>query len=107
MAVAAAPRRPHGNEDDFGVGDRFRQAGGERQPACSDVSANKLRQTRFVDRNLAALQPGDLGSILVDAHHVVAEVSKTDAGNETYIAGTNNRNLHARYSALPNIVILA
>src|SRR5215207_11189598 len=47
--------------------------GGEAQPARSKVVAQHLPQARFVERDAARCELGDLAFIDIDADHVVPE----------------------------------
>ncbi len=64
------------------------------EPTAAHVAFNKLAQPGLEDRNLAAVERCDLGGILVDADHVMAEIGETGAGNKPNIAGADHRHMH-------------
>jgi hypothetical protein len=47
---------------------------GEFEPAGALVDGDQIVQPRLVDRHLATFERGDLGPVLVDTGHLVAEV---------------------------------
>src|SRR3546814_4572758 len=68
--------------------------GGERQPSGLHVALDQALQPGLEDRDLARLQPLDLGGVLVDAADVDAELGETCAGDEADIAGADHGNAH-------------
>jgi len=94
MAVAAARRRAHSDENRVGGRDRAGQIGAEFETASARVGGDQVVQPGLVDRHLAALERGDLGLILVDTGHFVAEVGEAGPGNEADIAGADHGNAH-------------
>ena len=64
------------------------------QAAGGDVAADQQIQAGFVDGDLARLQHGDLGRVVVHAENVVAFFSKTSAGDEAYITGADDGEFH-------------
>jgi hypothetical protein len=71
--------------------------------ACSSASAiyrsrnagdavlgDQLGQAGLVDRDLAVLQPLDLGCVDVDAPHLVVQLGKAGRGDEADVAGTDD-----------------
>ena len=74
--------------------DRLTRLGGEAQPAVAHIIRHQGVQAGFIDRNAAVLQARDLGLVLVDAHHAVAEVGETGARDEAHIAGSDHRHAH-------------
>ena len=97
-AAAAARRRADGDEHRIGGADRLGPVQGERQPAALHIGRHQIVQTRLEDRDLAALQPLDLGRILVDAGHLMAEVGETGPRDQAHIAGSDHRYAHGRSS---------
>ena len=86
MAIATAGRRAHGDEDRVRIVDGRAKVVAEGQAIGANVVGDQLVEARFVDWHLACSQTGDLGRILVDAHHVMAELCKAGAGDEPDIA---------------------
>ena len=93
VAVAAPRRRADGDHHRVGLGDAA-CLGGEMQPALAHVGFDQLGQAGLEDRNLAAVKRRDLGRILVDAGHVMAEIGKASAGHEADIAGADHGHTH-------------
>ena len=93
MAVAAPRRRAHGDEHRARTIECFRKVGSEGKPSRLDVARDQLIESWFVDRHLSGLEPVDLGCILVDADHVVSEIGKACAGNQSDIARSHHCNL--------------
>jgi hypothetical protein len=54
-----------------------------------------LGQAGLVDRALTLAEAGDLLGILVDRGDIVAALGKANGGDETDVATTNDRDLHA------------
>ena len=98
VAVTAARRRAHRDEHRIGGFHRAGEIVGEFEPARARIGGNQVGQPRLVDRHLTARQRGNLGRILVDAGHVVAEIGKAGPGNEADIAGADHGNAHQIYS---------
>src|SRR5262249_19675738 len=86
--------RPHRDEHQRGVGQPLGQTGGEPEPAVAGIAVNQLRETRLVDRDPTLLEPGDLLHYLVYADDVVSAFGQTGAGDQTYVARSNDRNFH-------------
>src|SRR6185437_2455866 len=89
MAVAAPGRRADGNEDGVRLRHGIDQPRAELQPAGPHVVGDEAVETRLVDRDLAAPQPGDLFGILVDADDIVTELREARARYEADIAGAD------------------
>ena len=70
------------------------QVGGEGQAALAHVLGDELGQARLEDRDLAPVERLDLGRVLVDAAHVVAEIRKAGAGDQAHIARSDHRDTH-------------
>ena len=66
----------------------------KRQPAGRGVGGDDLLEAGLVDRHLAALEPGDLARVLVDAGDLDAEFGKAGAGDEPDITRADHRNAH-------------
>ena len=64
MAVAAARRRAHGDEDRIRALHRAVEVGREGEPAGMDVVLHQLVEPRLEDRHRAGLQAVDLGASL-------------------------------------------
>jgi hypothetical protein len=79
MAVAAPRRRADRDEHRVGLGHRAGQVGGELQSAGLHIGGHQRVEAGLEDRDLAALQGGDLVAVLVDAGDVVAEIRKAGA----------------------------
>ncbi len=94
MAVAAAAWGADRDKDRLRAGDAFGEVGGEAQPSGVDVAGNQLVEPGLVDRHHALAQPGDLGLVLVDADHFVAEIGKAGARNQPDIARAYHCDLH-------------
>ena len=76
MAVAATRRRADGNKDRVRAGDPSLQVGGERQASGLDVGRDQLVQPRLEYGHAPGFERLDLGPVLVDADHVMAEVGQ-------------------------------
>jgi hypothetical protein len=68
--------------------------GRELQAAGSQVLLQQLRESRFVDRRLTALESLDLAFVDVDAQHVVANFREAGPSDETHVTGPENRETH-------------
>ena len=58
------------------------------------MSGDDLLESRLEDRDLAGLEPLDLGRIDVDADHVVADFGEAGAGDQADVAGAEYRDAH-------------
>src|SRR6185437_1595233 len=94
VAVAAPRRRADGDEHRVGLRHRRLELGGELQPARADVAGDERIEPRLEDRHHAALERVDLGRVLVDAGHFVAEVRETSSRYKPDIAGADHGNAH-------------
>src|SRR4051794_29091527 len=94
VAVAAAGRRSDGDEDRVGAFDARGDIGGELEPPALDIGLDQGFEPRLPDRHPTGVKGVDLGTILVDAAHFVAEIGKAGAGNESDIAGADHRETH-------------
>src|SRR3546814_6092115 len=59
------------------------------------VGLDHRLQARFVDRDDAVVQAVDLGLVDVHAHHLVADFGQAGSGDESDVAGSEDRNAHA------------
>ena len=83
MAVAAARRRADRDEDRLGAARRAAaRSVVKAEPAGADVARDQSVEAGLEDRHFAALERRDLGFVLVDADHVVAEIGEAGAGPE-------------------------
>ena len=64
------------------------------KPSGLHIGGDQRVKARLEDRDLAALQSGDLADILVDAGHVMAEIGEAGAGHKADITGANHRDMH-------------
>ena len=107
MAIAAPRGRADGDEHGLGPGDGGPQIGGEGEPPGLHILGHQRFKPRLVDRHLASLQPRDLGRVFVDADHVMAEIGKTDAGDQADIARSDHCDTHRVTAPMPFARILA
>src|SRR5436305_13781221 len=75
----------HRNENDLRVIDAFFNTTAETQPVRGDVAMNQFFQTGFVDRDTAGASFFNFARIVIDAGHVVTNISKAGAGDEADI----------------------
>ncbi len=94
MAVAAAAGRADRDEDGAGAPHGLGDVGFEGQPPGFGIGRDHLLQAGLEDGNFAGPQPFDLGRILVDTDHLMAEFGQAGAGNQADIAGADHRNAH-------------
>ena len=99
MAVAAPAGCPNRDEHRFSPRHGGLQVGLERQPSGLDVGGDHLVETRFEDRNLAPLQPVDLGLVGVHADDIVAEFREAGTRDQSDIAASDHDDTH-RISSL-------
>jgi hypothetical protein len=99
MAVAAPRRRSNRDEYRFRAGQRLADLGREFQPTPVDVRFHQRLEPRLPDRHPASQQTIDLGLVLVDTSHMVAEIGKARAGNQSDIASADHRDAHASLSS--------
>ena len=96
MAVAAARRRADRDEHRVRLRHGPGEIGREVEALGLDIGGDEFVEAGLVDRNLAAMQGGDLAGILVHAGDLVAEIRKTGAGNQPHIARANHGNSHEK-----------
>src|SRR5687768_11025487 len=94
MAVAAPGRSADGDEHRLGLPDALGQLAGEFQPPAFDVRLDQRLQPGLPDRHHPGPDLGDLGRVLVDAGHVMAEIGQARPGNEADVAGADHRDMH-------------
>jgi len=58
---------------------------------------DQIIETRFVNRNLAAVEALDLGNVDIDADHIVAGFRQASTGDQSHVTGSENRNVHASF----------
>ena len=68
--------------------------GGEREPPLAQVALDDRVEARLVDRDLAALERGDLVGVLVGAHDLHAELGEARAGDEPDVAAADDADVH-------------
>ena len=98
MAVAAARRRAHGDEDRIRPLHRLIDVGREGEPAVLDVVLHQLVEAGLEDGHAPVAQAFDLGAVLVDADHIDAELREAGARDEADIAGADDGDPHERDS---------
>jgi hypothetical protein len=98
IAVAAARRRTHRDEDRVRLGHRRLGIGREEQPPLGDVAFDDRIETRLIDRHHAGLQPLDLSLVLVDARDDVSELGETHTRDQADVSRPNHHDSHgSRY----------
>src|SRR5581483_9821196 len=80
----------HRDENHVRVLNPLRGAGGEPEPPVGSVLFDQLLEAGFVNGDAALLQSFDLGSVVVDANDLVANLGKAGASYQANIAGANN-----------------
>jgi hypothetical protein len=68
--------------------------GGEAESALGEVARDERFEPRLVDRDLAAVEARYLVAVDVRADHVVAGLSETGTGDQTYVTRSDYRYLH-------------
>ena len=58
------------------------------------VPLQQFRQKLFVDGNVAGLERGQLGLVVVHQDYLMAEVGETRARHQSHVARTHHRNAH-------------
>ena len=86
--------RAHGAEDHFYIVKDTGEVGRELEPAFALVPENHLVEARFVYGDFAFLEGFNLGLVHVDAGDVDAHFGKACTADKSYIAGSDNRNVH-------------
>jgi hypothetical protein len=77
-----------------------RRVSGKRKPALPHIGFDQIRKSWFKDRNFAAIECRHPVLVLIDASHLVAEVGKAGAGNETNITGADHGYAHKIFLTL-------
>ena len=85
----------HGLGLALGRPDRRGEIRAEIEPPRLHVVGDQPIESRFEDRHVAGLDLGDLGRVLVDAHHVMAELREAGAGNQSDVARADHGDTHA------------
>src|SRR6266852_4793458 len=98
MAVATPRRCADRDEHNIGLCHCVPEIATESEPTRPGVACDDLVETRFEDRDFAALQGRDLSRILVDAGDDMAEIGKACAGHEPYVSCANHCDAHAAQS---------
>jgi hypothetical protein len=78
----------------LGFVDSFPDTAAEPKAVSRNVAVDDLFQARFINWDPAGLKGFDLRFIVVHANDVVSDIRKARAGDETYIARTDDRNIH-------------
>ncbi|MCY1362309.1 hypothetical protein D9M69_490200 [compost metagenome] len=91
-------RGAHGDELDVAKADTGFDVAGEAQAAGRVVARDEFFQARFVDGDFAGVEHLDLGGVKIQAKDIVAELGQTGAGDQAYIATTDDGDLHVRSS---------
>jgi hypothetical protein len=95
MAIATPRRRADRDEDGLRPVERLSEIAGETQPSGPYISLQKPIETRLENRDFSTSKHLYFPGHFVDANQLVAEIRKTNARNEAYIPGTDNRDLHS------------
>jgi hypothetical protein len=82
------------DEHDPRAADGGRDVGREGQAALGLVALDHRLETRLVDRDLVALEPGDLLRVLVHADDVVARLRQAGSGHQPHISASNHSHVH-------------
>src|ERR1700730_10194130 len=102
MPVAAPRRRADGDEHRLGAGHRRRQIGSEKEPPRRHIGRHQRPQPGLENRHLAALQPGNLRRVLVDAGDRRPKLRKTRPRDQTHIPGPDHRYPHPNTCPIRN-----
>ncbi len=94
-------RRADRDELEQPVRHAFCDVGRELQPARSAPATHDCLEPGLVDRQLAPLQPLDLGGVDVDTNHVIAGLGEASPRHQPDVAGAENRYPHALRSIAP------
>ena len=92
--------RPHGDEHRFDIVQVRSQFRRERQPPRLHVFLHQRIQSRFVNRNLTALETFDFRTVDIHAHHFDAHLRKTGAGYQSDVSRSYNRYFHVLQAVL-------
>ncbi len=102
---SAAPSSPagraDGDQDNLRILERFREIGGEPQPAIPLVFLHHGGKPGLVDGNLPAPQRVDAGRIEVHAHDVMADLRQPCCRHQAHVTTANDRYTHCVTPAAP------
>ena len=85
MAIPPARWGADCDENRASPGNACGQISGEVQPTRAGVDLDQFGQARFKDRHDACVQQLNLGRVLINADHIMAEISKASPGHEAHI----------------------
>ena len=94
MAVATPAGRAHGDEDGARTGNGGGEIAFEGEASGLDVGGHDLVQAGLENGNGALAQASDLGCVLVDADHIMAEFRQAGPGHQADIARANHGYSH-------------
>ena len=89
--AAGRLRRAYGDKDHLRLAGRGQQVGGKHQ-AAPPVPRQQFRQLVLINGNFARLQSFHLFPVIVHADYGVTDLGKTRRGNQSNIAGADDRN---------------
>ena len=89
-----ALRSPDGNENDLRLADSLGELGCERQSTVTQVSVDKLTQTRLVNRDSPLCEALDLTFDLVDTYDVIPALGKAGSLHQSDVSGSDDCDLH-------------
>ena len=87
-------RRSHRDEGDLAALHAFGVLGREAQAAAFQIALDQRFQPRFVDRDPAHLQAGDLLGREVHANHLVPHLRQAGCGHQAHVAGADHTDFH-------------
>ena len=93
-----AGRSPDRDELQRTVADGCVGIRGELQPPGCDVAPDHFGQPGLVNRHATAMENVDLGSVDIEAQHVVADLGQTCTAHQADVTGTRYRYFHAATS---------
>src|SRR5271154_4063460 len=64
------------------------------QSLLFQIAKKKFFQSRFINSDLPRLEFTNFIGININAANIISRFSKTSTGNQSYITGANNSNLH-------------
>ncbi len=97
-ATVTVGRGPNGNEVYLGINHGLGKGSCKPQAPFPHIVFNQNIQTRFKNRNLPLLEPGNLGRVGIDTGNSIPHFSKTGSGDKSDITGSDNSQVH---SSLP------
>ena len=81
-------------EDDLSTAHRRRSVGGEPKTAGADVAFDEFLEPGLIDRDVAAIEPGNLIGVDIEAGDNVAAVRKTGSRDEANVARSHDCDPH-------------